>query len=103
MTPESLLAIPFLSVTGTQQVGIHRTEKLLSQASQIQDAPSRERRQGRMMGKRGPRGVRREKRAQAPQLSAHPLPSPHSLALGPQPHSPFQESPGCGRSPHGRR
>ena len=42
MTPESSLAIPFLSVTGTQQVGIHRAEKLLSQASQIQDAPSRQ-------------------------------------------------------------
>ena len=52
MTPESSLAIPFLSVTGTQQVGVRRTEKLLSQASQIQGAPSREGRQGRTMGER---------------------------------------------------
>lgn len=101
--PDSPLAIPFLSATGIPQGGVHRAETALCQAAQAQDAPSREGRQGRMMGKRGPRGVRREKRAQAPQLSARPLLSPHSLALGPQPHSPFQEPPGCGRSPHGRR
>ena len=40
--PDSPRAIPLLSVTGTQQVGVHRAEKPLSQAAETHDAPSRE-------------------------------------------------------------
>ena len=68
--PGSSLAIPLLSATGTQQLGVHRAETTLSLAAQAQDAPSREGRQGRertLEGEEGEEGTD----------SPAPSPSPH--------------------------